>query len=176
MEPARTYRGAAFGFNADVVRLGPVFTPADSLQVLQPKTALTLSAITEPQHTEPIEKTVAADRCWRMSAPDCNRLASCNVCRPWGEMVARSEAVMPSTVIRSFQYDEASRTLLIIFQSGRRYRYLDVPAATVRDLRAAFSKGKFFNSRIRGSFAYTEEPFELASSKTRDRRRTPGNA
>jgi hypothetical protein len=67
------------------------------------------------------------------------------------------KAPMPSTVIRSFQYDEASRTLLIIFQSGRRYRYLNVPAETVKDMRAAFAKGEFFNAQIRGRFAYKQE-------------------
>jgi hypothetical protein len=64
---------------------------------------------------------------------------------------------MPSAVIRSFQYDAASGTLLIIFRSGRRYRYFDVPAQTVRDLRASRAKGEFFNACIRGKFAYTEE-------------------
>jgi hypothetical protein len=65
---------------------------------------------------------------------------------------------MPSTVIRSYRYDEASRTLLIVFRSGRRYRYLDVPAETVEEMRAAFAKGAFFNARIRDRFAYEEEP------------------
>jgi hypothetical protein len=65
---------------------------------------------------------------------------------------------MPSTVIRSYRYDEASRTLLIVFRSGRRYRYLDVPAETAREMRAAFAKGAFFNARIRDRFAYREEP------------------
>jgi hypothetical protein len=64
---------------------------------------------------------------------------------------------MPSTVIRSFQYEEASKTLLIVFQSGRRYRYVDVPAETVRAMRAAFAKGEFFNAHIRGRFAYEQD-------------------
>lgn len=64
---------------------------------------------------------------------------------------------MPSAVIRSFQYDEPSRALLIVFQSGRRYRYLDVPPETATKLRAAFAKGEFFNAYIRGRFAYVEQ-------------------
>jgi KTSC domain len=64
---------------------------------------------------------------------------------------------MPSTVIRSFKYDEASRTLLITFQSGRRYRYIDVPAETAEEMRGAFAKGGFFNSRIRGRFTFEKE-------------------
>jgi hypothetical protein len=65
---------------------------------------------------------------------------------------------MPSTVIRSFRYDEESRTLLITFQSGRRYQYLDVPAELVKDMRAAFAKGAFFNAQIRDRFTYREDP------------------
>ena len=64
---------------------------------------------------------------------------------------------MPSTVIRSFEYDETSRTLLIVFQSGRRYRYLDVPAEVFEKMRTAFAKGVFFNTYIRERFAYREE-------------------
>jgi hypothetical protein len=64
---------------------------------------------------------------------------------------------MPSAVIRSFQYDEAAKTLLIVFQSGRRYRYLDVPPQTFRDMRAAFAKGPYFNAHIRDRFAYQDE-------------------
>jgi hypothetical protein len=65
---------------------------------------------------------------------------------------------MPSLVIRSFRYDEGSRTLLIIFRSGRRYRYADVPPEIYKEMRAAFAKGTFFNTRIRDRFAYSEEP------------------
>jgi hypothetical protein len=65
---------------------------------------------------------------------------------------------MPSAVIRSFDYDKESQALLIVFQSGRRYRYLNVPAETATGLRAAFAKGEFFNVHIRGRFDYEEEP------------------
>jgi hypothetical protein len=61
---------------------------------------------------------------------------------------------MPSAVIRRFRYDEPSRSLFIEFQSGRRYRYADVPRQTALAMRAAFSKGEFFNARIRGRFEY----------------------
>ena len=60
-------------------------------------------------------------------------------------------------MIRSFKYDEVSRTLLITFQSGRRYRYIDVPAETAKEMRAAFATGGFFNTRIRGQFTFMEE-------------------
>ena len=63
---------------------------------------------------------------------------------------------MPSRVIRSFEYDKESQRLLIIFQSGRRYEYLDVPAELVQELRGAFAKGEFFNKHIRSRYMYRE--------------------
>lgn len=62
---------------------------------------------------------------------------------------------MPSSVIRRFDYDAARRRLDIIFQTGRRYAYWDVPPETVEAFRAAFSRGEFFNREIRDRFAFT---------------------
>jgi lysyl-tRNA synthetase class 2 len=64
---------------------------------------------------------------------------------------------MPSTVIRSFRYDPEARELHITFVSGRRYAYADVPAEVAEEMRLAFSKGSFFNRRIRDHFAATRE-------------------
>jgi hypothetical protein len=64
---------------------------------------------------------------------------------------------MPSTVIRTFEYDAAKRELLIVFQSGRRYVYLEVPQETFNDMRASFSKGDFFNARIREHFRFVRQ-------------------
>jgi hypothetical protein len=61
---------------------------------------------------------------------------------------------MPSTVIRRFRYDAERRELEIEFTSGRCYRYLGVPAQTAADMRAAFSKGSYFNRHIRDKFAF----------------------
>ena len=63
---------------------------------------------------------------------------------------------MPSTVIRHFRYDPSCRELTVHFVSGRRYVYLQVPATTVAEFKAALSKGTFFNTRIRDHFAYRE--------------------
>ena len=38
---------------------------------------------------------------------------------------------MPSSVIRSYHYDPARRELSVVFQSRRRYTYIDVPAETL---------------------------------------------
>lgn len=68
---------------------------------------------------------------------------------------------MPSTVIRRFDYDAAHRALDVAFVSGRRYRYSGVPEAVVQAFRAASSKGRFFNARIRDHYPYEElEPAE----------------
>ena len=61
---------------------------------------------------------------------------------------------MPSSVIRAFTYDASRHELLIAFQSGRRYVYQEVPEGTYTAMRAAFAKGEFFNSEIRGRFRY----------------------
>jgi hypothetical protein len=61
---------------------------------------------------------------------------------------------MPSTVIQSFEYDAAKRELLMVFLSGRRYVYEDVPEDTHEALRRSFSKGEFFNEHIREQFSF----------------------
>ncbi len=63
---------------------------------------------------------------------------------------------MPSSVIRKWNYDESERQLNVLFVSGRSYCYYDVPLEIAEEMRAAFSKGRFFNRRIRDHFAFTE--------------------
>lgn len=64
---------------------------------------------------------------------------------------------MPSSVIRSYRYDPQRRRLELVFVSGRRYRYHDVPAETYAAMKSAFSKGEFFNAHIRDQFRHTRE-------------------
>jgi KTSC domain len=61
---------------------------------------------------------------------------------------------MPSTVIRSYRYDPQRRELSIVFQTNRRYIYSDVPEETYAEMKAAFSKGEFFNRHIRDKFDF----------------------
>ena len=61
---------------------------------------------------------------------------------------------MPSSVIRAFDYDPDAERLAITFTTGKRYAYRAVPTEIVQRLRAAASKGWFFNTRIRDHFAY----------------------
>ena len=61
---------------------------------------------------------------------------------------------MPSTVIRRHGYDETRQLLDITFQSGRLYRYCNVPQNIAEALDDASSKGEFFNAFIRDHFRY----------------------
>jgi lysyl-tRNA synthetase class 2 len=63
---------------------------------------------------------------------------------------------MPSTVIRRFDYDPRASALDVEFVSGRRYRYAGVPSQLAEAFRSAFSKGRFFNARIRDEFPCQE--------------------
>jgi len=65
---------------------------------------------------------------------------------------------MPSAVIRTFDYRPAERELDILFTTGRRYVFHDVPPEAAQAFRAAFSKGRHFNTRIRGRYRFTERP------------------
>ena len=67
---------------------------------------------------------------------------------------------MPSSVIRTFDYDPTSRALDVEFVSGRRYRYASVPEDVAQAFREAFSKGRFFNAHIRDHFAARELELE----------------
>jgi hypothetical protein len=59
---------------------------------------------------------------------------------------------MPSTVIADFFYREHASELVVKFKSGRRYAYARVPKSEYDAMRAASSKGGFFNTRIRDRY------------------------
>jgi hypothetical protein len=61
---------------------------------------------------------------------------------------------VPSSVIRWFHYSAPTRELLVVFQSGRRYAYLEVPEDTFLGMQAAPSKGEFFNAQIRDHYRF----------------------
>lgn len=63
---------------------------------------------------------------------------------------------MPSTVIRRFDYAPVRRELMIEFTTGRRYLYAEVPEEAVKAMRAAFSKGRYFNAHIRDRYECRE--------------------
>jgi hypothetical protein len=53
-------------------------------------------------------------------------------------------------------YDEADDALDITFNSGKTYRYADVPLEIYLGLLDAESKGEYFNDTIKDAFACTE--------------------
>lgn len=61
---------------------------------------------------------------------------------------------MPSTVVRRFSYSPAEQVLTVTFTSGQRYAYDAVPPETYQEMRAAFSKGRFFSARVRDRFPF----------------------
>jgi hypothetical protein len=63
---------------------------------------------------------------------------------------------MPSTVIRRFDYRPETRELEVLFVTGRRYLYADVPAEEAEAFRSAFAKGVYFNRNIRDRYAHRE--------------------
>ena len=60
---------------------------------------------------------------------------------------------LASSNLAAYDYDPADRILTIMFQSGRSYRYKDVPQEIAEGLETAPSPGRYFNSEIKGIFA-----------------------
>jgi KTSC domain-containing protein len=63
---------------------------------------------------------------------------------------------VPSTVIRSIHYRPETLELDILFTTGRRYLFHDVPPEAAEAFRTARIKGRHFNSRIRGRYRFSE--------------------
>ena len=65
-------------------------------------------------------------------------------------------SLMPSTVIRRFDYSPDRHELKVEFVTGRSYLYSGVPPHEAEALRRAFAKGVHFNKRIRDRYPYRE--------------------
>jgi lysyl-tRNA synthetase class 2 len=61
---------------------------------------------------------------------------------------------MPSTVIKTFEYDLAAQRLAVTFHTGRRYAYFGVPKEVVIAFRGAPSLGEYFNATIRDHYPF----------------------
>lgn len=61
---------------------------------------------------------------------------------------------MPSSVVAYYRYDEKDNSLYVHFVSGTIYRYLNVPARLYEGMKRAVSKGKYLNTKIKGSFDF----------------------
>ena len=62
---------------------------------------------------------------------------------------------MPSTVIRTIAYHPARRELEVLFTTGRRYVFHDVPAAAAAAFSETRIKGRHFNRHVRGRYRFT---------------------
>ena len=56
----------------------------------------------------------------------------------------------------TFSYRPEAQELEILFTTGRRYVYFDVPEDAAAALKGAFNKGRHFNRRIRDRFQFSE--------------------
>jgi hypothetical protein len=68
-------------------------------------------------------------------------------------MKAKLVAVNSSAIL-SVAYNEKKQTMHLVFVSGVRYVYANVPFIVVMQLLAAPSIGRFFNAVIRPSYSY----------------------
>jgi YgiT-type zinc finger domain-containing protein len=59
-----------------------------------------------------------------------------------------------SRMILGVRYDEKSHNMEVVFRTGERYRYRDVPESQYEALLKAESKGQYMHKNILGSFAY----------------------
>ena len=68
----------------------------------------------------------------------------------------KQENKMPSTVINKYSYDPEKQILYITFVSQLTYAYKGVPEHVFNMLKAAGSKGRYFNYFIKGKFKYNK--------------------
>ncbi len=61
---------------------------------------------------------------------------------------------MPSTVVFSFSYNLKTNTLKIVFVNGLIYDYKHVPEKIYQEMKESFSKGVYFNRRIKGKYSF----------------------
>jgi hypothetical protein len=72
---------------------------------------------------------------------------------------------MPSTVVAKIAYEADHARLTVTFTTGRVYQYFLVPADVAARFQTAFSKGSYFNTRIRDRYAFREVTPATASSR-----------
>ena len=60
-----------------------------------------------------------------------------------------------SSNIRKTEYDTNDKTLLVEFNNGAKYEYLDVPHQLYTQFRMSDSQGKFFSTKISKTFNFT---------------------
>jgi hypothetical protein len=61
---------------------------------------------------------------------------------------------MPSTVVKSFHYDNTTKNLRVVFTSGAVYDYKGVPDEIFLAMKTSASKGNYLNLNIKGKYPF----------------------
>jgi hypothetical protein len=61
-----------------------------------------------------------------------------------------------SSMLQAVGYDPETQTLEVLFNSGERYQYFDVPPEEYEGLMAAESKGRYMQSNIIDMYDWTQ--------------------
>ncbi len=60
-------------------------------------------------------------------------------------------------MLRSVGYDEATNTLLVVFNTGKKFQYFDVPKQVYDRLMSSQSKGSFMTNNIINCYNYAAQ-------------------
>ena len=80
-----------------------------------------------------------------------------------------------SEMLIAVRYDETTESLEVIFRSGERYRYKNVPPFEYEGLLTAKSQGQYMHKRIFGRFDYCLL-YTSPSPRDRQKSRMPSSA
>lgn len=61
---------------------------------------------------------------------------------------------MPCSVVDNFHYDSETLSLIVKYVSGIVYRYKNVSENVYKEMKAAVSKGKYLNCKIKPNYDY----------------------
>ncbi len=68
-----------------------------------------------------------------------------------------SLVTLQSSLLDQIGYDEATQEMVVLFKTGGRYVFVDVPHAAYLSLMSADSVGKHFLRNIKGKFEFRME-------------------
>ena len=61
---------------------------------------------------------------------------------------------MPSSVVAAFNYDATQHILNVVYVSGKKYAYKNVPELVYIEMKEALSKGTYLNQNIKGKYPF----------------------
>ena len=71
-----------------------------------------------------------------------------------GRFTQNKFVAIDSDMLVAVRYDKGARHLDVIFRTGDKYRYLNVPPLEYTALMSARSKGQYMHKRILGRYEY----------------------